>query len=140
MAWKRFTAASAGDISKNILTKRLGHLVDHAVLERVDVGRHGTRNEYVLTSRGKDLFTLLTALRQWGDRWIFGEGNEPVMVLDRRTGKPIPRLRVLDKEGEPLRARDIVVAAGPGASASTRARADGSAATAASVDVRPADG
>ena len=26
---------------------------------------------------GKDLATLLTALRQWGDRWIYGEGNEP---------------------------------------------------------------
>src|SRR5690349_8212710 len=68
-------------ISKNVLTKRLGHLVEHGVLERVDAGTHGERYEYVLTSKGKDLITLLTALRQWGDRWIYGEGNEPVRVV-----------------------------------------------------------
>jgi DNA-binding HxlR family transcriptional regulator len=27
-----------------------------------------------LTPKGKDLATLMTALQQWGDRWIYGEG------------------------------------------------------------------
>ena len=96
-------------ISKNVLTKRLGHLVEHGVLERVDVGQHGERHEYVLTRKGRDLFTLLTALRQWGDRWVFGEGNEPVAVIDRRTGRPIPRLRVLGEDGEPIPAADLEI-------------------------------
>jgi DNA-binding HxlR family transcriptional regulator len=96
-------------ISKNVLTKRLAHLVEHGVLERVDVGQHGERYEYVLSPKGRDLFTVLTALRQWGDRWVFGEGNAPVVVLDRRTGKPIPRVRVLDDDGQPLRARDLEI-------------------------------
>jgi len=96
-------------ISKNILTRRLAHLVEHGVLERVDAGRHGQRYEYVLTAKGRDLFTVLTALRQWGDRWVYGEGNEPLEVLDRRTGRPIPRVRVLDEEGRPVRAPDLVV-------------------------------
>jgi DNA-binding HxlR family transcriptional regulator len=94
-------------ISKNVLTKRLGHLVEHEVLERVDAGTHGERYEYELTPRGKDLITLLTALRQWGDRWIYGEGKEPVRVIDRRTGRPIPRVRLLDEGGEPLRGGDL---------------------------------
>jgi DNA-binding HxlR family transcriptional regulator len=94
-------------ISKNVLTKRLAHLVEHGVFERVEVGRHGARQEYVLTAKGRDLFTLITALRQWGDRWIYGEGNEPLQVIDRRTGRPIPRVRVLDESGEPLRAADM---------------------------------
>jgi DNA-binding HxlR family transcriptional regulator len=96
-------------ISKNVLTKRLTHLVEHQVLERVDAGTHGERYEYVLSSKGKDLITLLTALRQWGDRWIYGEGNEPVRVIDRRTGRPIPRVRLLDEVGEPLRGRDLSI-------------------------------
>jgi DNA-binding HxlR family transcriptional regulator len=96
-------------ISKNVLTKRLTHLVAHQVLERVDAGTHGERYEYVLSSKGKDLITLLTALRQWGDRWIYGEGNEPVRVIDRRTGRPIPRVRLLDEVGEPLRGRDLSI-------------------------------
>ena len=101
--------AARSGISKNILSKRLAHLVEHGVMERVDVGRHGEHFEYALTAKGKDLFTVLTALRQWGDRWVYGEGNQPVEVLDRRTGRPIPRLRVVDEDGQPLRARDLEV-------------------------------
>lgn len=109
-------------ISKNILSKRLRHLVEHDVLTTVEVGQFGSRQEYQLTPRGKDLVVLLTALRQWGDRWIFGEGREPVLVCDRRTGRPIPRLRLLDEDGEPLRGRDVQLRPGPGADGHTRAR------------------
>jgi DNA-binding HxlR family transcriptional regulator len=106
-------------ISKNILTARLAHLVEHGVLERVDAGVHGTRYEYVLTPMGKDLATVMTALRQWADRWIYGEGNEPVVLVDRRTGAPIPRVRIADDSGAPLQARDIEMRPGPGASRAT---------------------
>lgn len=94
-------------ISKNILAARLDHLTHHGVLAKVDAGVHGTRYEYELTPMGKDLVTVLTALRQWGDRWIFGEGNEPLLVYDRRTGRPIPRLMIRGEDGEPLRGKDL---------------------------------
>jgi DNA-binding HxlR family transcriptional regulator len=120
---RRFADFEANlDISKNILTKRLDHLVEHRVLARVDAGVHGHRYEYELTPKGKDLVTILTALRQWGDRWVFGEGHEPLLVVDVRTGKPIPRLRLLGEDGKPLRAADIAVQPGPGASRATLAR------------------
>ena len=109
-------------ISKNVLTQRLEHLVEHGVLARVDAGVHGTRYEYELTAMGKDLVTVMTALRQWGDRWIFGEGREPLVVVDRRTGRPIPRLAVQGEDGERLRGRDLELRPGPGASPTTRAR------------------
>jgi DNA-binding HxlR family transcriptional regulator len=109
-------------ISKNILTRRLDHLTRHGVLERVDAGVHGTRFEYVLTAMGKDLVTVMTALRQWGDRWLFGAGGEPMIVADRRTGRPIPTVRVLDEEGQPLRSRDLEIQPGPGASKRTADR------------------
>ncbi len=111
-------------ISKNILARRLEHLVTHGVLARVDAGVHGTRYEYELTPKGKDLVMVMTALRQWGDRWIFGEGQEPLLVLDRRTGRAIPRQIVRGEDGEPLRGRDLEIRLGPGATAaSARARA-----------------
>jgi DNA-binding HxlR family transcriptional regulator len=120
---RRFADFEANlDISKNVLTKRLEHLVHHGVLARVDAGVHGERYEYELTPKGKDLVTILTALRQWGDRWVFGEGREPLLVLDARTGRPIPRLRLLGEDGKPLRASDIAVRPGPGASRATLAR------------------
>lgn len=109
-------------ISKNILTARLGHLVEHGVLERIDAGVHGTRYEYALTPMGKDLATVMTALRQWADRWIYGEGNEPVLLVDRRTGETIPRLRINDASGAPIKSADLEMRPGPGATRATLRR------------------
>ena len=55
-----------------------------AVVVPVDDG--GKRLAYHLTPKGKDLLTVMTALREWSDRWVFGEGNEPVVFRDRETG------------------------------------------------------
>jgi len=109
-------------ISKNVLSQRLDHLVEHEVFERVDAGVHGPRYEYVLTSRGKDLATVLTALRQWGDRWLFGKGNEPILVVDERTGEPVPNVRILDDAGAALPPSAFGFRLGPGATAETAAR------------------
>ena len=109
-------------ISRNILTRRLAHLVRRGVLSRVNAGTHGTRYEYELTPMGKDLATVMTALRQWGDRWVFGEGREPLLVRDRRTGRPIPRVRITGEDGAPIRGADLAVVPGPGAARRTVAR------------------
>lgn len=101
-------------ISKNILTRRLGHLTAHGVLAAVDAGVHGPRYEYELTAKGKDLFTAITVLRQWGDRWVFGPGHEPLLVVDRRTGRPLPRVKVLGEDGQPIPREAMVVVPGPG--------------------------
>jgi DNA-binding HxlR family transcriptional regulator len=120
---RRFADFAANlPIARNILAARLDHLVEHGVMARVDAGVHGTRYEYELTAMGKDLITAITALRQWGDRWVFGEGNEPVLVLDRRTGRPVPPVRILDETGAPVRGRDLEVVPGPGATRPTVAR------------------
>ena len=109
-------------ISKNILAKRLERLVEGGVLARVDVGEHGTHYEYELTPMGKDLTVVMTALRQWGDRWLVGPGRESLVVHDRRTNKPIPRLKVRGEDGQVLRPADMDVRPGPGATKETRAR------------------
>jgi DNA-binding HxlR family transcriptional regulator len=33
-----------------------------------------------VTAMGRDLATLMTVLQQWGDRWIYGEGHEPLPI------------------------------------------------------------
>jgi len=109
-------------IAKNVLARRLAHLVERGVLERVDIGEHGTHYEYVLTPMGKDLTAVMTALRQWADRWIVGCGQEPLLVCDRRTGRPIPRLRLRGEDGEVLRPSDMEMRPGPGANKATLAR------------------
>ena len=93
-------------IAKNVLTKRLQHLVDHDVLEKVDAGQHGTRYEYRLTDKGRDLFTVITALRQWSDRWN-GESDGPELV-DRANGEPVRTVAVQSRDGRTLDVRAVV--------------------------------
>src|SRR5262249_10793866 len=98
---------------------RLQHLVDHEIFERVDVGNEGEHFEYRLTAKGEALLPVLTALREWSDERVFGRGNEPVIVHDRRTGRRLPKLRVTDSDGRPLTRRDLRTVPGPGASRET---------------------
>jgi DNA-binding HxlR family transcriptional regulator len=109
-------------IAKNILAARLAHLVEHGIFERSDVGREGERFEYRLTAKGEALLTVLTALREWSDEWVFGRGNEPVVVRDRRSGRRVAKLRVTDAAGAPLTRRDLRMLPGPGASRDTLRR------------------
>ena len=111
--------ASLG-IAKNILSDRLQRLVDHEVFQKIDVGEAGQRFEYRLTEKGEALLPVLTALRDWSDEWVYGKGQEPVIVKDRRTNRRIPKLRVTDAEGRPLSRRYLRTVAGPGASPETR--------------------
>ena len=107
-------------VARNILSNRLRRLVDHGIFERVDVGSEGHRFEYRLTEKGEALLPVLTTLREWSDEWVFGRGNEPVIVRDRRTGRRVPRLRVTDADGHVLTRRELRTEPGPGASRETR--------------------
>ncbi|MFV8781069.1 winged helix-turn-helix transcriptional regulator [Microbulbifer sp. SA54] len=93
-------------IAKNILCDRLSRLVDNGVLVRVNVGEHGTRYEYRLTEKGRDLFTVVVALRQWSERW---NGNKDEMrLVARDTGMPIAPVAVQSADGDPLRITDVL--------------------------------
>jgi len=73
-------------IAKNILCDRLACLVDNDVLRKVDVGEHGSRFEYRLTEKGRDLFPVVVALRQWGDKWNPAPDGQVLDLRDRATG------------------------------------------------------
>jgi DNA-binding HxlR family transcriptional regulator len=103
-------------IAKNVLSARLQHLVEHGIFERVDGGTLGERFEYHLTKKGEALLTVLIAMREWSDEWVFGRGNEPLILEDRRTGRRIPRLCVRDRDGRTIRFDDVRAVPGPGAS------------------------
>jgi len=56
-------------IARNILSDRLGTLVQHGIVERVKYQDHPERFEYHLTLKGRELFPVIAALMAWGDRW-----------------------------------------------------------------------
>ena len=109
-------------ILRNILTTRLKKLCANEILDRVPVKEGAKRHEYILTAKGKDMMPLLVALTQWGDKWVYGEDNKPVIFLDREQGQPIPQVQVYSARGEALRPRDVMITAGPGATREARER------------------
>lgn len=68
---QRFDELKRGlDIATNVLTVRLRRLVDAGILERRAYQEHPPRFEYAVTAKGRDLYPVLIALLQWGDRYM----------------------------------------------------------------------
>lgn len=108
-------------IARNTLTDRLRHLVEEDLLLLVDVGKRGTRFEYLPTPKAKELQPALMAIMQWGDRWVSGRGNEPVVAHDRVTGAMIEPLAVRTRSGRAVTSDELMYKPGRGATALTRA-------------------
>ncbi len=102
-------------ISRNVLTNRLDTLVEAGILERRVYDKARSRYDYVLTDKGRALWPVMTALRQWGDEWILGEGNEPVLLVHPSCGQQTTALLTCDGCGEALDHRSIHAIPGPGA-------------------------
>jgi DNA-binding HxlR family transcriptional regulator len=115
-------------IARNILADRLRRLVANDILSREPKSADGRGHEYRLTEKGRDLWSVLTALRLWGDKWVYGHGNEPLIVRDRDRGAVVRQLLPADADGRPLDPRRLVAVAGPGTPApSPRATGERSA-------------
>ena len=119
MGTRRFDAFQRNlGIAPNILSARLKTLVASGILARVPAGGP-RRREYRLTEMGRDLFPVLVALMQWGDRWLAGPDWPPIRLLDRATGTPVA-VAVRRPDGAILGSADVRVVGGRGASAALR--------------------
>jgi DNA-binding HxlR family transcriptional regulator len=93
-------------IARNILSHRLGRLVEHGILRRDPDPADRRRVAYRLTDKGRDLLPVLLALRQWGERWVSGIPSNTVLV-DRYNRQPIAPLVVRASDGRPLTLGDM---------------------------------
>ena len=109
-------------IARNILADRLRKLVAEGILTKQPKTAPERGHEYRLTEKGRDLWPVLTALRLWGDKWIYGPGKEPLLVRDRDRGALVTQLLPADAEGNALDPRRLVAVAGPGTSRAVAAR------------------
>lgn len=95
-------------IAPNVLSARLNSLVQHGILRATAESENGRVLGYRLTDKGRDLFPVIIALLQWGDRHAPPPGGPPVQVVDRETGHPIAPLQVRSHDGRVLQARDVL--------------------------------
>ncbi len=109
------------EIAPNMLTRRLGALVEAGLLERRRYSERPPRDEYVLTGRGRDFRPVLWALLAWGNKHFAPEGKS-VVIVDAATGVEADPVLVDRASGRPLVEPAFRAAAGPAAAASTRRR------------------
>lgn len=101
-------------IARNVLNDRLRALVETGILERVPYQERPPRFEYRLTERGRDLWPVITAMRQWGDRWAAPDGA-PLTIRHTACGHVVDAVPVCSHCREPLDARSVRAEPGPGA-------------------------
>lgn len=94
-------------IARNILADRLRKLCDAGVIDQVDPPS-GKRKQYELTEAGEDLFGVVLALRQWGERHAFAAG-EPHSSLVDESGAVVAAPAAVDADGIPLTSRNTRV-------------------------------
>lgn len=96
-------------MAKNILAVRLRTLIEHGIMELAPASDGSAYREYVLTPKGRDLFPVLVALREWGDRYMFPAGGSPVRLVDRRKMQPVRRLELRAADGRLLKPDDTLL-------------------------------
>lgn len=101
-------------IARNVLTARLDKLVEEGVLERRAYDEARGRYDYVLTPKGRALWTVVTAIREWGDEWILGKGHEPVAMVHEACGARTTVEPRCSRCHEPLHPGDLHLVPGPG--------------------------
>ena len=72
-------------VARNILQTRLERLVEQGIVVKKAYQQHPVRYEYRLTTKGADLWPVLMALLQWGDRYAI-DGERPVIVEHKGCG------------------------------------------------------
>src|SRR6202046_1216494 len=79
--------------AKNILTVRLRALVEHGILTTAPASDGSAYQEYLLTPKGRGVFPILVALRQWSEE--FGDTSGiATLLVDRSTGRPVRKLEL----------------------------------------------
>lgn len=93
-------------VARNVLAARLNRLVDDGLFKRVQYQDHPARYEYRLTEKGIDLWPVVVALMQWGDRHIY-PGRAPILLFHKNCGGAVDDHRVCETCGARLGPRDV---------------------------------
>jgi DNA-binding HxlR family transcriptional regulator len=97
------------DISKNILARRLHTLVTHGILEQAPASDGSAYQEYVLSEKGRRLFPVMVALRQFGEENLYGAEPCRTVLVDCKSERPVRKLELRASDGRLLKAGETVV-------------------------------
>jgi DNA-binding HxlR family transcriptional regulator len=109
-------------IGRQVLANRLAALVEAGLLRREAYQEPGerARQEYRLTDKGIDVYPILVALREWGDRYASDAAGPPLLTVHRDCGASVSVHLACAAGHELASPREVVPRPGP--SARRRAR------------------
>lgn len=93
-------------MAKNILSTRLRALVDHGILTTAPASDGSPYEEYVLTPKGRGVFPVLVALRQWGEDFDDRPSEIATILVDREKGRPVKKRELRAEDGRLLSLAD----------------------------------
>src|SRR5437868_9291826 len=102
-------------LAKNILTVRLRALVNHGILKTAPASDGSAYQEYVLTAKGRGVFPILVALRQWSEQFDQRPDQIATMLVDRQNGRLVRTLELRSQDGRRLGAADTALKPRPAA-------------------------
>ena len=101
-------------VARNVLTDRLGRLVEEGILERRADQERPERFEYRLTEKGVDLWPVVVSLMKWGDRHSPADAGPPTLILHRDCGGEVDGRFRCERCGADVDARSAEARPGPG--------------------------
>jgi DNA-binding HxlR family transcriptional regulator len=96
-------------LAKNILTVRLRALVDQGILKTAPAADGSAYQEYLLTPKGRGVFPILVALRQWSEEYDERPEEIATILVDKETGQPVRKLELYSQNGRILSANDTAL-------------------------------
>jgi DNA-binding HxlR family transcriptional regulator len=100
-------------LAKNILAVRLRTLVDHGILKMAPASDGSAYQEYVLTPKGRGVFPVLVALRQWSEEFSGEPDGFPTLLVDNGNGAPVRKLELRSEDGRLLEIGETEVRPNP---------------------------
>jgi DNA-binding HxlR family transcriptional regulator len=107
-------------LARNILSTRLRVLIERGILATAPASDGSGYHEYVLTPKGRGLFPVLVALRQWSEEFDDRPEEITTLLVDRQKGKPVRALALYSQDGRLLKAEDTTLKYKPQTSRSRR--------------------
>ncbi|MEP0942235.1 MAG: helix-turn-helix domain-containing protein [Rhizobiaceae bacterium] len=99
-------------MSSHLLSQRLKKLETLGVIRRQAYSQRPPRYEYRLTQMGRDLWPVIIAFKQWGDRWLTDDEPSVQLIHKGCDAASTPRL-MCSQCGEPMEAHDAVAQLAP---------------------------
>jgi DNA-binding HxlR family transcriptional regulator len=96
-------------LAKNILATRLRMLAEEGILATAPASDGSAYQEYVLTEKGRGLFPVLVALRQWSETFDAHPEGIGTCLVDRENGRLVRTLELHAQDGRLLGIDDTIL-------------------------------